>query len=77
MNYLDSHEHVVFLLELQLARCSDGLGKRGCPTFSSPIVNLPCVSSLLSANAWSFLMASLCCTEMANLTLDLVYSCPG
>lgn len=46
-------------------------------TFSSPIVNFPVVTWLLSANVCSFRIASLCSTDTANLTLDLVYSCPG
>merc|ERR1711900_157892 len=45
--------------------------------FSSPIVNLPCVSLLFSANVWSFLTGSLCRTDIANFTLAFVYSWPG
>lgn len=45
--------------------------------FSSPMVNLPCVSLLAFANSSSFLTALSCVTCSANLTLPLVYSCPG
>jgi len=47
------------------------------PTFSSPIVNFPCVSLFFSAKLCSFLIASVCMTVMPNLTLPLVYSWPG
>ncbi len=46
-------------------------------TFSSPMVNLPVVSLLLSAKSCSFFTASPWSTESANLTLDFVYSWPG
>lgn len=45
--------------------------------FSSPIVNFPCVCLFSLAKASSFLMGSDCMTLMPNLTLPLVYSCPG
>ena len=44
--YLDSHEEIVFL------SISDPLHKELLvPTFSSPMVNFPCVSVLLVANS--------------------------
>ena len=47
------------------------------PTFSSPMVNFPCVCLFEFANASSFLIGSLCATLTAKLTLPFVYSCPG
>lgn len=49
----------------------------GGVTFSSPMVNFPCVSLFSLAKACSFLTASLCRTEIQNFTLDFVYSWPG
>lgn len=46
-------------------------------TFSSPMVNFPVVTLFASAKACSFCIASFFTTVAANLTLDLVYSCPG
>lgn len=46
-------------------------------TFSSPIVNLPWVCSLFSANFCRFRTASFCSTVTRNLTFCFVYSCPG
>jgi len=46
-------------------------------TFSSPMVNLPCVCLFEFANDSSFFTASDCRTLMPNLTLPLVYSWPG
>lgn len=46
-------------------------------TFSSAMVNFPCVSLLFSANDCRFFIASFCSTEIPNLTFALVYSCPG
>lgn len=51
--------------------------KRRPLTFSSPIVNCPCDSSLACIYAPSFLIASLWLTESAKATLDFVYSWPG
>src|SRR5271170_680260 len=45
--------------------------------FSSPMVNLPCVSLLFSAKSRSARMASLVDTDSRNLTFDRVYSWPG
>jgi len=53
------------------ARCSDAI------TFSFPIVKLPCVCSLFSANACSFLTGSVGDTFTRNLTFCFVYSWPG
>ena len=46
-------------------------------TFSSPIVNFPCVCTLFSAKDCSFFTGSVCSTVVKNLTFCLVYSCPG
>lgn len=46
-------------------------------TFSSPMVNLPVETSLAAAKDSSFRTGSVWETEMANLTLDFVYSWPG
>jgi hypothetical protein len=45
--------------------------------FSSPMVNLPCVSWLFVAYVSRALTASLGRTDRPNLALDLVYSWPG
>jgi len=46
-------------------------------TFSSPIVNLPCVCGLFSAKDCSFFTGSVCRTVVRNLTFCFVYSWPG
>ena len=46
-------------------------------TFSSPIVNLPCVSLFCSQKASSFLTGSVWRTLVRKRALDLVYSWPG
>lgn len=74
--YLDPHKDIVLLGGAVSNRLS-GAGSSSTRTFSSPMVNLPVVTWLLSAYDSSFLTGSLCNTEMANLTLALVYSCPG
>lgn len=47
------------------------------PTFSSPMVNFPCVSLFSDANFSSFLTASSWEMVTPNFTLPLVYSWPG
>jgi hypothetical protein len=76
VTYVDPHEYVVFLSPVSHPSHYLPLITEK-HTFSSPMVNLPCVSALFSANARNFLMASFCRTDSANLTLDFVYSCPG
>ena len=46
-------------------------------SFSSPMVNLPCVSALSFAKAARALTASLGRTDTPNLALAVVYSWPG
>lgn len=63
--------------QLHVPSVSEKGGKGRLATFSSPMVNLPVVTSFAAAKASSFCTGSAWETEMANLTLDLVYSCPG
>lgn len=73
--YFNSHENVMLLRIL--VRKPFQVRLIELLAFSSPIVNFPCVSLFLSANACNFFTASLCKTEMPNLTFAFVYSCPG
>jgi hypothetical protein len=74
-SYFNSHENIVLLGVL--VRKPFQVQRNELLAFSSPIVNFPCVSLFLSANACNFFTASLCKTEMPNLTFAFVYSCPG
>ena len=59
--YIDTHEHIMKLHMVRLV-CRT----RDRHTFSSPIVNLPCVSLFSFANASSFLIGSDCDTARQN-----------
>ena len=69
------HEHVVTLY--QLAHVSALVAPSQKLTFSSPIVNFPCVCSLFSANDCNFFTGSVFRTVIRNLTFCFVYSWPG
>jgi hypothetical protein len=73
----DAHEDVVFLEGRALAFGAKKRSLQDSVTFSSPIVNLPCVSRLLSAYCWSVFTASVGATFTRNLQLPFVYSWPG
>ena len=73
--YFNSHENIMLLGIL--VRKTLQVQRIELLAFSSPIVNFPCVSLFLSANACNFFTASLCKTDMPNLTFAFVYSCPG
>lgn len=76
---MDAHENVVELQYVSALPNLEQVVEYSCKahTFSSPMVNLPCVSLFASANASSFLIGSVWDTETQNLTLALVYSWPG
>ena len=81
ITHADPHEHIVLLSvhaydQPRITDANNCLDRRSV-TFSSPMVNLPCVSRLFSAKSCSFLMASFCSTDTPNWTLAFVYSCPG
>lgn len=76
--YIESHENVMLLgFLLACSPCSRELVSSIRLTFSSPIVNFPCVCLLALAKDSSFLTGSSCATLMPNLTLPFVYSWPG
>jgi hypothetical protein len=75
---VEAHEHIVLLPKsISTIPQNKGQFSKRDRTFSSPIVNFPCVCLLLVANDSSFLIGSLWFTLMPNLTLPLVYSWPG
>lgn len=73
--YMNAHKHIVEL-ELRVSPCLSNV-YHVRHTFSSPMVNFPCVSLLASAKAWSFLIGSVWDTWIQNFTFAFVYSWPG
>lgn len=79
MNGLCFYQPAAPYISTYLKTYKKRIGEGGEPTlltFSSPIVNLPCVSVLLSVNDESFRMASVWSTELEKATFDFVYSWP-
>lgn len=68
---IHTHEDIVLLEAVSHDHFWSGKSSR---TFSSPIVNLPCVSLFAWENSSSFRMASLSSTFLAKRTFPLVYS---
>jgi hypothetical protein len=69
---IDTHKDIMFLIASDRAEQA-----KNALTFSSPMVNLPCVSLFACEYSSSRLIASLLRTVFANLTFPLVYSWPG
>lgn len=75
--HIEPHEDVVLLWRRSVTIRIVIHRRPRKPTFSSPIVNFPCVCLFAEAKDSSFLIGSDCMTLMPNLTLPLVYSWPG